>query len=95
MIYTEYKETIFRFISRFLLGVKEVDSSIVNGRYFQANYKFFQKKWSIDRNRYYYVHGKSIIKNDGKIRVMFTILRKMELSRKRALEKILLFQKIV
>ena len=66
MIYTEYKETIFRFISRFLLGVKEVDSSIVNGRYFQANYKFFQKKWSIDRNRYYYVHGKSIIKNDGK-----------------------------
>ena len=48
------------------MGVKEVDSSIVNGRYFQANYKFFQKKWSIDRNRYYYVHGKSIIKNDGK-----------------------------
>lgn len=43
MIYTEYKETIFRFISRFLLGVKELDSPIVNGRYFQANYKFFQK----------------------------------------------------
>lgn len=36
-----------------------------------------------------------LLKTMEKIRVMFTILRKMELSRKRALEKILLFQKIV